>query len=96
MEVITIQTEAFRQIIDGITDIKKMVSEKSSKNPLADTWLDISEVCQLLKISKRTLQYYRDNGILAYSQISGKIYFRATDIQSHLERHYVKATNLQK
>ncbi|NVN97670.1 helix-turn-helix domain-containing protein [Candidatus Nomurabacteria bacterium] len=93
MDVITIQTEAFQQIINSIGDIKKLLGEKINKNPLKDLWLDISEVCLLLKVSKRTLQSYRDNGILAYSQIGGKIYFRASDIQDHLEKHYNKTFN---
>jgi len=64
---------------------------KHSNNPLSETWLDIVETCALLKISKRTLQSYRDNGILSFSQISGKIYFKASDIDELLKKHYVKA-----
>jgi hypothetical protein len=91
MELITFESDAYKEIIKHITDIKIFFSGKINKYPLSETWLDIQEVCQLLKISKRTLQSYRDNGILAYSQISGKIYFRAADIEDHLQKHYVKA-----
>jgi len=63
---------------------------KTGEPSLKDTWLDIQEVCFLLKISKRTLQTYRDKGILPYSQVNGKIYFKAADIQKHLEKNYRK------
>jgi excisionase family DNA binding protein len=65
----------------------------SSQNayPLHERWLDIYETCQLLKISKRTLQSYRDNGIIPYSKFGGKIYFKASDIQKYLEDHYIPA-----
>ena len=96
MEVITIQTDAFKQIIDSIADIKQIVVGKGQQTPLSETWLDIQETCQLLKISKRTLQSYRDNGILPFSQIGGKIYFRAADIEDHLKKHYIKAFNPKK
>jgi excisionase family DNA binding protein len=96
MEVITIQTDAFKQIIDSIADIKQIVVGKGQQTPLSETWLDIQETCQLLKISKRTLQSYRDNGILPFSQIGGKIYFRAADIEEHLKKHYIKAFNPKK
>jgi hypothetical protein len=93
MELITFESEAYKELIKNINEIKTNLNGKINQNPLSDTWLDIQETCLLLKISKRTLQSYRDNGILPFSQIAGKIYFRATDIEAHLLKHYVKAHN---
>jgi excisionase family DNA binding protein len=90
MEVITFDSDAFRQIIDTMNNLGQKIDDKIHKQPLSETWLDIQEVCQLLKISKRTLQAYRDNQILGFSQIGGKIYFRASDIEEHLKKHYHK------
>ena len=81
-------SDAYRQLIDKIDAIAGNLNHHAKATPLSETWLDIQEVCQLLKISKRTLQSYRDNGILPFSQISGKIYFKASDIEDHLENHY--------
>lgn len=75
--------------LDEIEELLDSLSVK--KRPLDDIWLDIQEVCVLLKISTRTLQSYRDNRKLPYSQISGKIYFKASDIQKHLEKNYYKS-----
>ena len=91
MEVITITSEAFQQIINNISEISKKIDHANKQNPLTDTWLDISDVCMLLKISKRTLQTYRDNKTLSFSQIAGKIYFKACDIEEHLKKHYQPA-----
>ena len=44
-------------------------------------WLDNQDVCQLLNISYRTLQTLRDNGTLAYTQISHKIYYKPEDVE---------------
>jgi len=93
MEVITISSEAFQEIIKNISEISKKIDHTNKQHPLSDTWLDIQDVCHLLKISKRTLQSYRDNRLLSYSQISGKIYFKASDIEDHLKTHYKKANN---
>ena len=92
MEVITISSEAFQKIINDISEISKSLNNTNLRQPLAENWLDIADVCQLLHISKRTLQSYRDNGTLPYSQIGGKIYFKASDIDFHLNKHYVKPT----
>ena len=61
----------------------------------SDKWLSSEEVCYLLMISKRTLQSYRDRGILPFAQIGRKLYYKASDIQAYLELHYIKA-NYQK
>ncbi|WP_108823570.1 helix-turn-helix domain-containing protein [Dysgonomonas sp. Marseille-P4361] len=51
-----------------------------------EEWLDNQDVCQLLNISLRTLQSYRDRGILAYSMIGHKCYYKANDIHSFIEK----------
>lgn len=91
MEVITITSEAFQKIQNDISEISRAVSNSNNKQPLSENWLDIADVCQVLHISKRTLQSYRDNGTLPFSQIGGKIYFKAADIEEHLNKHYNKA-----
>jgi len=47
-------------------------------------WLDNQDVCQMLNISPRTLQTLRDNGMLAYSQINRKVYYKHEDVESIL------------
>ncbi len=42
--------------------------------------LDNQDVLTILKISSRTLQRYRSSGKLPYYAISGKIYYRLSDI----------------
>lgn len=90
MELKFVSHEAYIQLVKKLDEIKHHIDSSSLKSPLRDIWLDIPEVCALLKISKRTLQSYRDNNKLPYSQISGKIYFKAADIQKHLEKNYHK------
>jgi excisionase family DNA binding protein len=94
MQVITIQTEAFQQIIDKLDAISKNQNgDKGKANKLSDNWLTIDQTCKLLNISRRTLQAYRDDGILPFSQYLNKIYFKASDIEAHLQRNYKPAYN---
>lgn len=91
MNAIILSSDQFEKIENNYKELKELISSKKINHPLTDTWLDIQDVCLLLKISKRTLQSYRDNRVLPFSQISGKIYFKACDIEEHLTSHYVKA-----
>lgn len=54
-----------------------------------EIYLSGEDVCKLLHISKRTLQQYRDDHILPYIQIGGKIIYKETDLMSILEQNYI-------
>jgi hypothetical protein len=90
MEVITIESDAFNKIIARISDIEHKVADIVSENmyPLEERWLDNQQVCELLKISKRLLQMYRDQGVIPFSQVNHKIYYKASDIQKYLVKNY--------
>jgi len=53
-----------------------------------EDWLDNQNVMQILHISPRTLQTLRTNGLLPFSRIGNKIYYRRSDISRILNNHY--------
>ena len=54
-----------------------------------EIYLSGEDVCKLLHISKRTLQQYRDDNILPFIQIGGKIIYKESDILTILEQNYI-------
>nr|WP_321356667.1 helix-turn-helix domain-containing protein [uncultured Draconibacterium sp.] len=52
------------------------------------SWIDGQDVMLALKVSKRTLQTMRDTGILPYSRINGKFYYKVEDLEKLLESNY--------
>lgn len=70
MEVITIQSEAFQELVKKMDEIQTKLTAKE-KEP-KEIWLDNQEFIQLLKISKRTAQHYRDTGMISFSQVGSK------------------------
>lgn len=89
MNVITIESEAFEQLIGKIDALQATLLEKE-KQP-KEIWLDNQEFIQLLKISKRSAQNFRDSGMISFSQIGAKIYYRLSDVEELLKKHYKKA-----
>lgn len=61
-----------------------------------EIYLSGEDVCKLLHISKRTLQQYRDDNILPYIQIGGKIIYKESDILTILERNYISNNTYNK
>ena len=46
-----------------------------------EQFLTDKEVSAWLKVSRRTLQDYRNNGMIAYYQLGGKILYKESDIE---------------
>lgn len=69
--------------------------EKLSTNrriPLnGEIYLTDKEVSERLKVSRRTLQEWRNEGKIAYIQLDGKIIYPESALQSLLARHHRKA-----
>lgn len=61
-----------------------ILSEKLKENELnsidGEQLLDNQDVLQLLKISSRSLQRYRSDKKLLYYTISGKLYYKLSDV----------------
>lgn len=56
--------------------------------------LDNQDLRQMLKISNRTLQRYRSNGRLPYYTISGKLYYKLSDVHQFI-RESLSGTTLR-
>lgn len=72
------------RMLDGISRMAK--ENKLSLN--GERFLGNNEVAKLLKVSIRTLQDWRDNNIIPYIQIKGKIIYRQSDIDRLLQNYY--------
>ena len=90
--VITRESEIFKELI---SKIKTMETEVEMMNEAriscAGQWIGGDEVMQKLGISRRTLQNYRDNGILPYSTVGGKFYYSIRDIADVMMKNYAAA-----
>jgi len=56
-----------------------------------DIFMDNPKFLELMGISQKTAQAWRDKGIIGYSQIGNKIYYRMTDIKDLLDKYHIKA-----
>lgn len=47
---------------------------------------DGQEIMQILKISIRTLQYWRSKGVIPYHKVRNKIYYRQKDVEAMVQQ----------
>lgn len=91
-ETINKETPEMKQLISGIRNLSKRVREiAQTHRPLfeGELYLTGREVCERLVLFPRTLQDYRNKGILPYTQIAGKILYRLSDLNHLLQENYV-------
>jgi 3-methyladenine DNA glycosylase Tag len=81
MDIIAIESKTFEQMKERFKDFSRQVKSLCGNNQDKEQWLGNDDVCSLLQISKRTLQSYRDNGILPFSQIGRKCYYKVSDVE---------------
>ncbi|MDR0506795.1 MAG: helix-turn-helix domain-containing protein [Dysgonamonadaceae bacterium] len=95
MEVITIESKAYKDLTAKIDMIAKLVIAIQSKEDgqPEDEWVDSYEVCTFLKISERTLQRLRSGNIINYSKIGGKNFYRISEIQRLLQENVIRRTD---
>jgi hypothetical protein len=89
MEAIILSKEQFNALTASIEEIKAKL-DKPSKNP-EEIFIDNQEFLLLMKISKRTAQTWRDEGKISFSQVGNKIYYKVSDVEELLQKHYVKS-----
>lgn len=95
MDVITIESALFQQIQREIVEIKAMLLNMEDKK-MKESTLNGADVRKLLKISRRTLQTYRDRGLISFNQIGSKIIYSSDDVKAFLDSHHVQCQNKKK
>ena len=87
MEVVVIEKSVFEQIqkdVQQLNNSLQVVMDTYKGIWQKEKWLDSQEVCLFLGISKRALQYYKDQKLLPFSCINRKNYFKRSDVEQLL------------
>ena len=90
MEIRSIEERTYRHIKSAFENFLWEMEELCGTPQVDKEWLDNEDVCVLLNIQKRTLQYYRDSGKLPFSRIGNKCYYKQTDIQQLVAESQIK------
>lgn len=85
MNAVILSQDQYNDIITRIDEIKTEI--KSTTKSSGDEFVDNADFIQLMKISKRTAQAWRDDGVISFSQIGGKIYYRMSNVIALLDKN---------
>ena len=88
---LNMEADDMQVVLSAISGVSKRIKEVGQTHkPLfgGEHFLTSKEVCERLYISPRTLQDYRDRGIIPYTQFAGKILYKASDLEKMLKDNY--------
>ena len=83
--------DSLDRLLDGIENF--MANSRPTLG--GERFLTDKEVSARLKVSRRTLQDYRNNGMIAYYQLGGKILYKESDIEKMVMSGYRNAYRLE-
>ena len=85
MEIITMESSAYKELMEKIEKIAGYVREnereQAKKKDTADVWLDNREVMSLLGIGRRTLQRLRGSGRIGYAIFRGACRYPFSEVE---------------
>ena len=85
----------FMKELDSMLNGIESMNEKSKASFGNERFLTDKEVSAWLKVSRRTLQDYRNNGMVSYYQLGGKILYKESDIEKLLMSGYRNAYRME-
>lgn len=93
MEIVNIEANAFMEMNNVLFKIENQLKRLDSSISELDEWLDNQEVCILMNISDRKLLSLRQKGVIPFSRIDRKVYYKKEDILDYMRINLKMQTN---
>ncbi len=88
MTMIKVLEEEWRNLHDTLEQIIDFITRCNADDSSSE-WFESDEVREILGISPKTWQNYRDQRLIPFSQISRKIYVNRADLDAFLRQHRI-------
>lgn len=85
------QVDAFFRLLDKVSNDIEMVLKDCTPTLNTERYLTDKDVSEKLKVTRRTLHDWRNEGKISYYHLGGKILYRESDIMKKLSENYRKA-----
>ena len=93
MEIVNIEASTFMEMNNILFKIEKQMKGLNFSKPELSEWLDNQDVCILMNISDRKLLSLRQKGLIPFSRIDRKVYYKKEDILNYMKKNLKTHTN---
>ena len=88
------RVRSFFSSLESLSNRVEKIRDNNKPSLDGERYYTDKELAVKLRVSRRSLQDYRNNGILPYTRIGGRILYRASDIERTLMDEYREAYRL--
>ena len=89
------RVRSFFSSLESLSNRVEKIHDNNKPSLDGERYYTDKELAVKLKVSRRSLQDYRNNGILPYTRIGGRILYRASDIERTLMDEYREAYRIK-
>lgn len=88
MAMVVVPQSVWEGVKDDLQQIKELLIKKNSEK-VENEWIESVEARQMLGVSPKTWQTYRDRRIIPFAQIGRKILVKRADLDAFMDAHYI-------
>lgn len=94
MEMLIIEKQALDELYCKLEFLQTKIKNLYTNSGVApQKWVDNQQACIRLCASKRTMQHLRDSGVLPFTKMGAKVYYKPEDIEKMLLIGYNSTKN---
>ena len=90
MEYVAIEKSEYEQLLGTIKKVATEIRAIAEECTINSEWIENGELAEMLGLSKRQLQGYRERGVLSFSTIGRKIYYRRDEVERLIKNNTIK------
>ena len=83
-------SEHQEQLMEELSQLRSQSADTPTDTD-EDRMLDDADLCQLLNVSQRTTQRYRTLGLIPYSTLRRRIYYKESDVWAFIRKYNKEA-----
>ena len=91
MEYVAIEKSEYEQLLGSIKKAATEIRTIAEECTINSEWIENGELAEMLGLSKRQLQGYRERGVLGFSTIGRKIYYRRDEVEKLIKNNTIKS-----
>ena len=91
MEYIAIEKAEYEQLLNSVKKTVADIRTIAEECTINSEWVENSELAEILELSKRQLQGCRERGVLGFSTIGRKIYYRRDEVERLIKNNTIKS-----
>lgn len=88
MAMVVLPKSVWQGVKEDLQEVKELLIKKNTEDA-GNEWIESVKARQMLGVSPKTWQTYRDRRIIPFAQIGRKILVKKADLDAFMDAHYI-------